>query len=101
MARAEEWQVAQFYPESCTECGDMGHPTAVIRWRLANDRTIREAFYSTDHDATALLFFDPPLGFPAEEYHDLLVAEHGALNDACSTHRRQTERGSAGGSGPS
>jgi hypothetical protein len=77
-ARANDWLFGQFYPASCTDCSDTGQPTAVIDWRLANDRTIREAFYSTDQDSV----IRQSLGLPAEEFRDLLVAEHGALHDA-------------------
>lgn len=78
LLRANEWQVGQFYPASCTACNDMGQPTAVIEWRLANDRTIREAFYSTDQDSVVR----PSLGLPVDEFRDLMIAEHGALHDA-------------------
>ena len=47
-ARANDWQFDQFYPASCTACSDMGQSTEIIKWRLDNDSTIREAFYSTD-----------------------------------------------------
>ncbi len=76
--RANEWAFGQFYPESCTDCSDMGQASALIAWRLANDRTIREAFYSTDQDETVR----PSLGLSVEEFRELIVAEHGALNDA-------------------
>lgn len=79
-ARAADWQFGQFYPESCTECSDMGQSTAIIEWRLENDSTIREAFYETDLDQTNRFFlgllFDP-IGF-----RNLIVTEHGALNAA-------------------
>ena len=79
-ARAEDWKFGQFYPASCTDCNDMGQNTAIIRWRLDNDSTIREAFYETDFDETNRFFlglvFDP-LGF-----RDLVVTEHGLLNAA-------------------
>lgn len=78
-ARAADWQFGQFYPASCTDCTDMGQSTPVIAWRLENDRTIREAFYETDADATNRFF----LGFPTqEEYRDLILTEHGALHEA-------------------
>jgi len=78
-ARAADWQFGQFYPASCTECDDKGQGTAIINWRLDNDTTIREAFYSTDGDATNRFF----LGVPTQEmYRNLIVTEHGALNAA-------------------
>jgi len=77
-ARANDWQFGQFFPASCTECSDMGQSTDIIEWRLENDRTIREAFYETDADETNRFF----LGFPSQEdYRDLILAEHGALNE--------------------
>jgi len=78
-ARAADWEFGQFYPVSCTECDDMGQSTPIIDWRLNNDNTIREAFYSTDGDATDRFF----LGIPTqEEYRELIVTEHGLLNAA-------------------
>ena len=79
-ARAADWQFGQFYPASCTECDDMGQNTAIIMWRLDNDSTIREAFYETDGDLTNRFFLDllsDPVGF-----RDLIVTEHGLLNEA-------------------
>lgn len=96
-ARDADWQFAQFYPASCTECSAFGQQTAIVDWRLNNDRTIREAFYETDGDATNIGFasanlpgfFDPlppiipfPNGLSQTEYRALILAEHGALNDA-------------------
>ena len=78
-ARAADWQFGQFYPASCTACSDMGQGTEIIKWRLDNDSTIREAFYSTDFDLTNRFFlgmlFDP-LGYRA-----LIISEHGAIHD--------------------
>jgi hypothetical protein len=79
-ARAADWRFGQFYPASCTECDDMGQGTAIIRWRLDNDSTVREAFYETDSDLTNRFFLDllaDPIGF-----RDLVVTEHGLLNAA-------------------
>lgn len=76
-ARAADWQTGQFYPASCTDCDPLGQPTALIDWRLANDSTIREAFYSTDGDATDRFFLQVPT---QELYRNLLLSEHGALN---------------------
>jgi hypothetical protein len=79
-ARAADWQIGQFYPASCTDCDDLGQTTPLIMWRLDNDSTIREAFYETDMDLTNRFFMDllaDPLGF-----RDLIVTEHGILNEA-------------------
>ena len=55
--RAADWRFDQLYPKSCTECDAQDLPTApLIDWRLANDSRIREAFYGTDGDATAIVF---------------------------------------------
>ena len=79
-ARAADWRFGQFYPASCTECDDvMGQGTAIIRWRLDNDSTIREAFYSTDGDATNRFFMRVPT---QASYRSLIVSEHGKLNAA-------------------
>jgi hypothetical protein len=78
-ARDADWQFAQFYPASCTECSASGQPTAAIEWRLDNDSTIREAFYETDGDATNRFFTSVPT---QELYRALILSEHGALNAA-------------------
>lgn len=75
-ARAADWQFGQFYPTSCTECDDEGQATEIIKWRLDNDTTIREGFYSTDGDATNRFFLNVPT---QEEYRDIIVPEHGAV----------------------
>jgi len=82
-ARQADWQFAQFYPASCTDCDPFGQQTAIIDWRLENDATIREAFYETDSDATNRFFAqgDGTL-MDAAVYRDLILTEHGALNDA-------------------
>jgi hypothetical protein len=77
-ARAADWQFGQFYPASCTECDDMGQATAVIKWRLQNDTTIREAFYETDGDFTNRFFMN--LLFDQPAFRNLVVTEHGILN---------------------
>lgn len=81
-ARANDWQFGQFYPASCTACSDMGQGTEIIKWRLDNDSTIREAFYTTDGDFTNRFFLGllPPV--PRQVYRDLLVDEHGLIHDA-------------------
>ena len=80
LARASDWQFGQFYPASCTDCDDAaGQGTAIIKWRLDNDSTIRESFYSTDGDSTNRFFLSVPT---QELYRQLIVTEHGALHDA-------------------
>ncbi len=79
-ARRDDWQVGQFYPASCDECGDEvgDDSTAIIKWRLENDSTIREAFYETDGDLTNRFFLDllfDPMGF-----RTLVVTKHGLIN---------------------
>ncbi|HSG59104.1 MAG TPA: pectin acetylesterase-family hydrolase [Woeseiaceae bacterium] len=77
--RAADWAFGQFYPASCTDCSDLGQQNELVKWRLANDTTIRESFYSTDGDATDRFF----LGiFTQEAYRDLIVTEHGEINAA-------------------
>jgi hypothetical protein len=78
-ARADDWQFAKFYPASCTDCDPLGQATAVVEWRLDNDSSIREAFYKTDGDATNRFFTSVPT---QEQYRELILTEHGALNDA-------------------
>jgi hypothetical protein len=85
-ARAADWQFGQFYPASCTECDDEGQATALIDWRLANDSTIQEAFYSTDGDATDRFFLNIPT---QEEYRELIVTEHGLLNESYPNRYRR------------
>ncbi len=80
LARAADWDFGQFYPASCTDCdASTGQGTAIIKWRLDNDSTIRESFYSTDGDATNRFFLKVPT---QELYRQLIVSEHGALNTA-------------------
>jgi hypothetical protein len=96
-ARDADWQFAQFYPASCTECSASDQQTEIVKWRLDNDSTIREAFYETDGDATNIGFasanlpgfFDPlppiipfPSGLSQTQYRALILTEHGALNAA-------------------
>lgn len=93
VARAFDWQFAQFYPASCVadgRCNPFGQQTGIIDWRLDNDSTIREAFYETDSDRTNRFFaqgdgnrMDP------EVYRELILTEHGALNRA---HRSRYRR---------
>ena len=75
-ARAADWQFGQFYPASCTECDVEGQATEIIKWRLDEDRGIREGFYSTDGDATDRFFLNVPT---QEAYRALIVTEHGLV----------------------
>lgn len=77
-ARAADWQAGQFYPASCTKCDDEGQTTEIIHWRLENDSTIRESFYSTDGDETDRFFLNIAT---QEAYRELILTEHGLLND--------------------
>lgn len=79
LARANDWQFGQFFPASCTDCDDLGQGTTIIKWRLDNDVTVRDSFYSTDGDLTNRFFLNVPT---QEMYRDLIVTEHGLLNDA-------------------
>jgi len=85
-ARQNDWQFQQFYPQSCIDdgrCNAFGQQTGIIDWRLENDSTIREGFYETDSDATNRFFAqgDGSLMDP-QDYRDLILTEHGALNEA-------------------
>jgi hypothetical protein len=86
VARASDWQFAQFYPQSCIldgRCNPFGQQTGIIDWRLDNDTTVREAFYETDSDQTNRFFAqgDGSLMEPLV-YRELILTEHGALNAA-------------------
>ena len=86
VARAFDWKFSQFYPLSCIldgRCNPFGQQTGIIDWRLENDSTIREVFYETDSDRTNRFFAqgDGTLMDPLD-YRDLILTEHGALNDA-------------------
>ncbi len=86
-ARAADWDFGKFYPESCTDCDDMGDSTSILRWRLDNDSTIREAFYETDNDLTNRFFLNllaDPFGF-----YNLVVSGHGVIN---AEHPRRYRR---------
>lgn len=76
-SRAADWAFGQFFPASCTACMDDGQGTEIIKWRLDNDSTIREAFYETDGDKTNRFFLNVPT---QEQYRPLIVDEHGAIN---------------------
>lgn len=77
-ARANDWQFGQFFPASCTDCSDMGQGTEIVKWRLKNDRTIREAFYETDGDLTNRFFMN--LLFDQPKFRDIVVTEHGKVH---------------------
>ncbi len=77
MARAADWRFGERFPESCDECDELGQSTAIVKWRLENDSTIRESFYSTDGDATNRGFLSV---FTQEQYRELIVTEHGEIN---------------------
>ncbi|MCH7502831.1 MAG: hypothetical protein IIA10_05710 [Proteobacteria bacterium] len=80
LARASDWDFGQFFPASCADCdAAAGQGTAIIKWRLDNDSTIRESFYSTDGDSTNRFFLKVPT---QELYRQLIVTEHGALHAA-------------------
>jgi hypothetical protein len=57
----------------------MGQGTAIIKWRLDHDSTIRESFYSTDGDLTNRFFLQVPT---QALYRGLIVSEHGELHAA-------------------
>ena len=76
-SRAADWAFGQFFPASCNDCDDMGQGTAIIKWRLDNDSTIREAFYETDADFTNRFFLNVPT---QGQYRSLIVDEHGMIN---------------------
>lgn len=79
--RSVDWNFGQFFPPSCTGCDDQGQALmALIKWRLDNDSTVREAFYETDADGTNR-FFLRLLADPAG-FRELVVTEHGQINEA-------------------
>ncbi|MEM1261754.1 MAG: hypothetical protein AAGH76_05130 [Pseudomonadota bacterium] len=79
LARAADWRFGQFYPRSCTDCDELGQGTEIVKWRLSRDRTIREAFYSTDGDTTNRFFLQVPT---QELYRALILGVHGPINAA-------------------
>lgn len=76
-SRAADWAFGQFFPASCFACSDMDQGTEIIKWRLDNDSTIREAFYETDGDLTNRFFLNVPT---QELYRALILTEHGAIS---------------------
>ena len=91
-ARVNDWQFTQFYPRSCVRqglCDPFGQQTGLTEWRLANDSTVREAFFETDGDLTNIGFAssnvpgDPPfISVPQDVYRTVLDDAHGPLNEA-------------------
>jgi len=78
-ARAADWDFDKFYPKSCTECDAFaGQGTEIVKWRMKNDRTVRESFYSTDGDETNRFFLQVPT---QALYRQLIVSEHGEIRD--------------------
>lgn len=77
LARAADWRSSQFFPTSCLECDELGQGTAIVKWRLRNDSTVRDSFYSTDGDTTNRFFMKVPT---QELYRQLLLSEHGLIN---------------------
>ncbi|WP_339671534.1 IS3 family transposase [uncultured Paraglaciecola sp.] len=51
----------------------------LIKWRLENDTTIREAFVSTDGDSVVRFFLSVPTQW---DYRTLILEAHGSINDA-------------------
>ncbi len=86
LARQNDWQFQQFYPQSCIDdgrCNAFGQQTGIIDWRLENDSTIREGFYETDSDRTNRFFAQGDTTRMAPEaYRELILTEHGALHEA-------------------
>jgi hypothetical protein len=79
LARANDWQFEQFYPESCTDCDPFNQPAEFVKWTLENDNGYKASLYSTDGDATIRFF----IGIPTqEEYRDLLLTVHDPINAA-------------------
>ena len=78
-ARAADWQFEQFYPVSCTECSPFNQATELIKWRLARDNRLTEAFYSTDQDSTNRFFLG---GLDGPTYRAVLTSVHADVNEA-------------------
>lgn len=92
-ARASDWGWGQFLPKSCRDCSDHTHFTPVIKWRLQHDRTIREAFYVTDADATLRFFLNVPT---QAQFRDLVLATTQAVHDvAPDRYKRFIRSGSS------
>ena len=92
LARQADWRFDQFYPASCTGCDPTGQGTEIVKWRLKNDRSIRESFYSTDGDATNRFFMKVPT---QGLYRDLILSVHGEINERYPTrYKRFIQSGS-------
>ena len=75
--RRADWDYEQFIPASCTDCSATDQGTGIVKYRLEEDKGIREAFYSTDQDDTNTFFID----VPQSEYRDLILPVHGEVVD--------------------
>lgn len=79
-AWAYDWQYGQFFPSSCEGCDVRSQGfIELIKWRLDNDTTIREAFVSTDGDSVVRFFLSVPTQW---DYRTLILEAHGSINDA-------------------
>jgi hypothetical protein len=77
LARANDRQFEQFYPESCTECDAFNQPAEFVEWTLENDDGYTGSLYSTDGDAVIRFF----IGIPTQEmYRDLLLGVHDTIH---------------------
>ncbi len=92
IARVNDWQFDQFWPESCVKkglCDPLDQQTGIVEWRLQNYKSVREAFYETDGDLTNIGFAssnipgEPPfIPLNQAEYRAILDEAHGELHDA-------------------
>jgi hypothetical protein len=79
LARANDWQFAQFYPASCTECDIFGDGNEFVAWTHDNDPGIQTSTYSTDGDEVIRFF----LGIPTQVlYRDALLGATDPINAA-------------------
>ena len=92
--RADDWQFGQFFPESCSECSDTTQLIELVKWRLSNDTTVREALYTTDGDYTIRWFNN--IG-TQEEYRNRILTEHDPVNDAFPNRYKRFIRSGDGG----
>jgi hypothetical protein len=77
LARANDWQFAQFYPESCTECDVFGDGNEFVAWTHDNDDRIETSTYSTDGDFVIRFF----LGIPTQaQYRAALLGSLDPIN---------------------
>lgn len=92
LARVEAWAFDQFYPESCVRdglCDPFAQQTGLVEWRLKNDKTVLESFYTADGDLTNIRFasanvpgIPPFIPLDQGEYRAILDEAHGALHNA-------------------